>query len=220
MSYGALPVVIGEQVEIDCREFMLYQYLPIKMVGEIAVTVEPRLGRFQRIIGAACCDYIGFRGLDSWVAAYAYLTAKHTFLPPGTNQNRPGWHSDGFMTDDINYVWCDRLPTFYNSTAFDLTLDDEASLLEMAEQAQHRLSKQYPQNILLRLDQYCIHRCADVTEPTVRTFVKVSISRDRYDLLGNSHNHLLDYDWPMRERSLLRNIPQRLPATEGVMHGS
>lgn len=210
MKYGALPTVIGEQIEIACHEFMLYQYLPIKLAGAVEVHVEPRLDCFSRIIGAACCDYIGVRGLDSWVASHVYLTAKHTFLPPGASQNRPGWHSDGFLTDDINYVWCDRLPTVYNSSAFDITQDDELSLIEMEQQARPKLSKQFPENTLLRLDQYCIHRCAEVVEPTLRTFVKLSISNDRYDLLGNSHNHLIDYDWPMRERALHRNVPQRL----------
>jgi hypothetical protein len=215
MNYGALPIVIGEQIEIDCCEFLLYQYLPIKLASSVEIKVEPRLECFSRIVGAACCDYIGLRGIDSWVASYAYLTAKHTFLPAGVNQNRPGWHSDGFMTDDINYVWCDQLPTVYNSSPFCLTLDDEISMLDMEHQAQPRLSKQFPLNTLLRLDQFCIHRCAEVPVPTLRTFVKVSISCDRYDLLGNSHNHLLEYHWPMRERALHRNVPQRLADQPG-----
>lgn len=54
--------------------------------------------------------------------------------------------------------------------------------------------------------------------PLVRTFVKVSISRDKYDLIGNSHNHLLQYDWPMRPRALTRNPPQRLSETEPAGH--
>ena len=33
---------------------------------------------------------------------------------------------------------------------------------------------------------------------------------DRYDLAGNTHNYLLDYDWPLRPRSLTRNVPQAL----------
>jgi hypothetical protein len=192
---------------------MFYQYLPVKLAGEATVTRENRLACFDAMIGAACCDYIGFRGLDAFVASYVYVTAKHMYQAPGCSFNRPGWHADGFLTDDINYVWCDCAPTVFNSSRFELTLDDEISMREMEEQAEARLSKVYPDNALLRLDQYCIHRVADTTLPQVRTFAKVSISRDKYDLIGNSHNHLLQYDWPMRPRAITRNPPQRLGLT-------
>lgn len=213
MTYGALPVVIGDPIEVNCREFMFYQYLPVKLAGGTSITRENRLACFDAVIGAACCDYIGFRGLDAFVSSYVYVTAKHMFQAPGCSFNRPGWHADGFLTDDINYVWCDCAPTIFNSSRFELTPDDEISMREMEEQAVPRLSNVYPDNSLLRLDQYCIHRVADTTMPQVRTFAKVSISRDRYDLIGNSHNHLLQYNWPMRPRAITRNPPQRLGQT-------
>jgi len=211
MTYGALPVVIGEQIEVECREFMFYQYLPVKMTGGTTIVSEPRLDCFDRIIGAACCDFVGFRGLNAFVDSYIYVTAKHMFQAPGCSFNRPGWHADGFLTDDINYVWCDCAPTVFNSSRFNLTLDDDLSLAEMEQQAEPRVSKTYPNNSLLRLDQYCIHCVAEIAEPVVRTFVKVSISRDKYDLIGNSHNSRIDYNWPMRARAISRNVPQRLP---------
>lgn len=213
MNYGALPVVIGEPIEVNCHEFMFYQYLPVKLTGGTNITREARLACFDAIIGAACCDYIGFRGLDAFVGSYVYVTAKHMYQAPGCSFNRPGWHADGFLTDDINYVWCDCAPTVFNSSRFDLTPDDDISMMEMEEQAEPRLSRVYPDNALLRLDQYCIHRVADTSMPLVRTFAKVSISRDRYDLIGNSHNHMLHYDWPMRPRAITRNPPQRLRLT-------
>jgi hypothetical protein len=49
----------------------------------------------------------------------------------------------------------------------------------------------------------------------MRTFVKVSFSYDKYDLVGNSHNYLLNYAWEMKERKDDRNIPQsKLNVTE------
>lgn len=63
---------------------------------------------------------------------------------------------------------------------------------------------------LLRLDQFCIHRVALAYMPVVRTFLKVSFSPDRYDLIGNSHNFLINYNWSMRERGIARNIPQQV----------
>jgi len=42
----------------------------------------------------------------------------------------------------------------------------------------------------------------------MRTFVKISFSKDKYDLIGNSHNYEMDYKWDMKERKEERNIPQ------------
>ena len=47
-------------------------------------------------------------------------------------------------------------------------------------------------------------------KPCFRTFFKLSFSKDKYDLKGNSHNYLFDYNWEMRERKENRNIPQQL----------
>lgn len=214
MKYGAMPHLVGYR-DVDCTEFMFYQYLPVKFPGFHEVTLEPRLEPFSYVIGAACCDYIGLRGLDAYVAAHVYVTAKRLFLPPYANMNRPGWHSDGFLTDDINYIWSDCLPTVFNGSDFRLTLDDEVSLGEMALQALPANDAQFEPNTVLRLDQFVIHRPAVVTEPTTRTFCKVSISGDQYDLEGNSHNYRLSYNWPMRKRGLSRNVPQRLSGGSG-----
>lgn len=209
-QYGALPKVLGI-FGADCREFMFYQYLPVKLAGQTELAVEPRLRCFDALIGAACCDYVGFRGLNAFVASHVYVTAKRMYHAPGCPMNRPGWHSDGFLTDDINYTWADCCPTVFNDSEFRLTLDDAISLHEMEHQALPRKNVTHDERALLRLDQFSIHKVATVHEPMVRTFLKVSISTDRYDLLGNSHNHLLAYDWPMYERTPFRNVPQQLP---------
>jgi hypothetical protein len=60
-----------------------------------------------------------------------------------------------------------------------------------------------------------IHKVAPVLVGGMRTFVKVSFSYDKYDLVGNSHNYLLNYAWEMKERKDDRNIPQsKLNVTE------
>ena len=38
----------------------------------------------------------------------------------------------------------------------------------------------------------------------------------KYDLIGNSHNYLLDYDWQMKERKQERNIPQSVVDVQGA----
>lgn len=207
MTYGDLPKELGQHI-IKATEMMFYQYLPIKFPGQTKPVYEERLACFDAVVGAICCDYIGAYGLDKYVNSYLYLTAKHMYQVPHTSFNRMGYHSDGFMTDDINYVWCDKYPTIFNSTVFSLTPDDTLSLSEMEEQAKKENEVTYPENTLLRLDQYNIHKVALITEGTMRTFLKLSFSTDKYDLIGNAHNYLLDYKWEMKLRKVERNIPQ------------
>ena len=112
------------------------------------------------------------------------------------------------MTDDINYVWCNTQPTIFNKTDFNITLDDLLSLTEMEEQALTENEVIYNNDELLRLNQFNIHKVSDNVTNGMRAFLKVSFSKDKYDLVGNSHNHLIDYNWLMKDRSTHRNIPQ------------
>lgn len=204
--YGELPKQIGTH-EVDCKEMMFYQYLPIKLSGDHMPIYEDRLKCFSDMIGTIGCDFIGTFGLDCYINSYVYLTAKRMYQKGSCSFNRPGWHSDGFMTDDINYIWYDNNPTVFNSANFNLSMDDQLSIIEMAEQHDYKLNRTYDSNTILRLDQFNIHRVGYTTEG-MRTFVKVSFSNDKYDLIGNSHNYLLDYNWEMKPRKEQRNIPQ------------
>lgn len=64
---------------------------------------------------------------------------------------------------------------------------------EMEQQADSSNNVTYSENRLLRLNQFNIHQVAPVTSGGMRTFLKLSFSKDKYDLVGNSHNYLLDY---------------------------
>lgn len=205
--YGIAPFTIGKY-SVQCIEMMMYQYYPLKLNGQHEVKREDRLSPFDELIGVACCDFIGTYGLDRFVWSYVYLTAKHLWQGPKASFNRPGWHCDGFMTDDIQYVWSNKSPTIFNASKFELTQDDQLSMVEMEQQAKPHRDFMYENDTLLRLDQFCVHRVNQPDESELRTFFKLSISKDRYDLEGNAHNYLLDYNWPMRPRSVTRNIPQ------------
>jgi hypothetical protein len=209
MKYGNHPKSLG-QFSVACNEMMLYQYMPIKLPASTYPVVEARLSCFEKILGVICCDFIGVFGLNAFSDSYIYLTAKHSYQKPGCPLNRPGYHSDGFMTKDVNYIWSDCDPTIFNSTEFNLTMDDSVSLKEMEEQALPENEFTYPNGTLLRLDQFNIHKCAEVISVSLRTFLKVSFSPDKYDLMGNTHNYLIDYEWDMRRRFEQRNIPQKI----------
>lgn len=207
MEYGELPKCLG-LFEVDCKEMMFYQYLPIKLIGQVQPVYEERLKCFDSLVGTIFCDYIGEFGLNTYVNSYAYLTAKYLYQMPNCSFNRTGYHSDGFMTDDINYVWCDKNPTIFNYTKFNLSMDDKKSIEEMEFQEDKRKQRVYDENSLLRLNQFNIHKVNESDFQGMRCFFKISFSKDKYDLIGNSHNYLLDYNWEMRHRSNERNIPQ------------
>jgi hypothetical protein len=95
-----------------------------------------------------------------------------------------------------------------------LSDDCDESLRQMekigrfAEAYNHAGMRTYPDKHLLRLDNKVIHRSPVGFEPGMRTFVKVSLSHDRYNLKGNSINHLLPQThWPLVDRQEVRNHP-------------
>lgn len=209
MKYGDLPVNLGA-FDVEFDEMMFYQYLPIKLINETNIVIEKRLHFLEKFIGKISCDYIGVYGLDNYVNSYMYLTIKHLYQQPNCPFNRAGWHSDGFMTNDINYIWSDCLPTIFNNSEFNLTQNDLLSLEEMELQAEPENNIIYNNKSILRLNQYNIHKVNEIEKPIKRKFIKISISKDKYDLKGNSINYELNYDWKYRNRLERRNIPQKI----------
>lgn len=206
-EYGKLPVVLGK-FNVDIKEMMYYQYLPIKMATEITPTVEERLWPFRVILGTVMCDFVANFGIDRFVASYVYVSAKNLFQPSGKPFNRPGYHCDGFGTDDVNYIWSDRCPTVFQVGSFRISDDESVSMFEMEQQARRDREVRYEHGQLLRLDRYVIHKPETDYDSGLRAFLKVSISKDKYNLEGNSHNYLLDYAWDMKPRQQDRNVPQ------------
>lgn len=139
---------------------------------------------------------------------YIYLTAKHLFTGPNCSWNRPGWHIDGYGTDDINFLWCDSYPTeFCVNQEFELSDDHNLSMVQMTEQALTENIKTYPVGTLLKLDNTIVHRVQQPKTEGFRTFVKISVSKNKYNRVGNAHNYLIDYNWDMIERDVCRNDP-------------
>lgn len=206
MKYGALPTSLGV-FNVQPKEMMFYQDMPIKMAHESRIAYESRLNCFELLINAACQDYMNEFGVKKYLYSYIYLSAKNLFQPKGCSYNRKGWHCDGFLSDDINYVWSDCYPTVFNKSDFVLRLDDSLSMKEMEEQALPENDVTFAEGSLLRLDQYNVHRVAEVDKAGMRAFVKITISKNKFDLIGNSHNYLLNYNWPMKPRRSERNVP-------------
>jgi len=119
MKYGNEPKLTSEH-KIICEEMMFYMYLPIKMKHQNYTTVHDRLKIFTKLIDRAILNEMNITSL--W-EKYIYLTAKHIHVTPEYPGNRPGYHADGFGTEDINYIWTDKYPTVFCIQDFDLVDD-------------------------------------------------------------------------------------------------
>ena len=187
-KYGNPPVNLG-LIHLFPHEMMFWLYCPIKKPGPLDMIVPANLTQYNMLLERVFQDV----GIARWRESYVYLTAKTLWVNPENPGNRPGWHSDGFMTDDLNYVWSDRDGTVFWEPTWraDFTQDHVASLAEMQQAASVGPTRTYPDKTLLRLDETVIHRIADFPDGRYRTFVKVSISTQKYNILGNSYNHML-----------------------------
>jgi hypothetical protein len=86
-----------------------------------------------------------------------------------------------------------------------LSEDHHLSLIEIEEQVKPESIRTYGDNMFIRLDKFNIHRLPVQDKSGFRTFVKFSVSKEKYNLQGNAHNYLIDYDWDMKPREITRN---------------
>lgn len=202
--YGKAPEDLG-LINVSLPEVMYYLYLPIKLRGIEHIHLPQPLHPLSELIRAVARDL----GDQAWLDNYIYITVKKMFVSPSVTANRPGWHADGFDTDDLNYVWYDCLPTeFAVGPNFNITEGDHVkSLQEFESQANKNVNTIYPNKHLLKLDPYVVHRVATAHEQMMRTFVKISVSKDQYNLKDNSINHGLAYNWKTYDRATVRNDP-------------
>ncbi|TCR92613.1 hypothetical protein [Rhizobium sp. BK376] len=214
--YGQLPKDLGIKDYALSGEMMFWLYCPIKMPEKVR-QLPDNLTQFFRLICDVASDVVADFGFDRWRESYVYLTAKTLYVSPQSPGNRLGWHSDGFGTDDLNYIWADRNPTlFFDALGEPYTapVDHTEALKDFDYIANNPVAGErndvtYPDRSLLRLDQTVIHAVNPNPQPGLRTFLKVSVSKEPYALKGNSINHLLpDHPRPTEERQAERNHPQ------------
>lgn len=225
---GFGPVDLG-YVDLNPTEMMFCMYMPISEPGMTGFLLPDNL-KYTAPLLVAVRDFEPRMFADE----YVYLTAKTLYVEGSHIGNRPGWHIDGFGTGDINFIWSDRAPTEFLtklpcqgsydycedllsapsawtfSDDCDLSLAQMERLGEFAEAHNYAGLRTYPDKHLLRLDDLVIHRSPKKFEPGIRTFIKVSISRDRYNLKGNAVNYRLPAThWPLVDRETKRNHPTR-----------
>jgi hypothetical protein len=203
-DYGKPPVYLG-QYPISLPEVMYYLYLPVQMNelglgGTANLRLPPNL---------ECC-----RGMISRATVFAqrrfpyiYLSARKGWATPDNPLNRPGWHADGFGSEDLNFVWWTGPGTRFAVQEFVGISDDHIeSLRQFDAQIDPERIVTYPEKGLYALDARMIHATPLIELPgCMRQYIKISLSDHRYNLENNSHNYLFDYDWPLTKREVLRN---------------
>lgn len=177
-------------------------YMPVKMPGS-GIQLPDGLGDYHRIINECLKHYPETR-FDK----YVYFSLETSWVKKGTPQKRPGWHCDGFLTEDYNYIWSSCHPTVFSKTKFNVTPNHTDSLKEFEEQAKDKDCYTFDPGTLICLTSDVVHRSVIPQHDTQRTFVKISISKDQYNLQGNTHNPKFDYEWTMHPRNVIRNSPQ------------
>lgn len=224
MRYGKLPEDLG-LVDINPTEMLFHMYMPISLPGMTVAIIPDHLWAFRPLVNMA-------RENDPqrFKDEYVYLTAKTLWVSGSYIGNRPGWHSDGFGTDDLNYIWADRAPTDFlhvvkhqydwmDGDDFGVYFDDCQAdacnrFYEFCDILAGRLGdqsaiKHFEDKHLLKLDPSVIHRSPVDFEEGMRSFAKVSISKDVYNLEGNASNPLLETGWEMKKRTVERNHPHK-----------
>lgn len=211
-------------IDLDFDEMLFWMYCPIKVPGW-QFCLPAQLRQFEPIVEEVKRDLIirtthaGEDLLGYMESIYVYLTAKTLWVDGKYVGNRPGWHTDGFGTDDINYIWSSRAPTefFVTHEPVEISDDCDQSMQEMEKlfsladwRSPDYAAETYRDKHLLRLDPTVMHRTPVFVQPGMRTFVKVSVSKDRYNLKGNAVNHDLPAShWPLVDRETSRNHPTK-----------
>lgn len=206
-NYGQLPLLL-KTYPITVTESMYYLYMPIKMADSDEIRMPKRLWQFNRLLNSIRILGTGAdRHTDILKGKYLYISAKHMLVNPGFWGGRGGYHCEGFMSDDTNWLWYDENPPTFNSTKFDITPDPIFSLAEFEQQADYRNEVKYPEFSLLELNPYTVHKITPVTRYFQSTVVKFTLSKNKYNLIGNTHNYDINYDWEMYPRNPTRNYP-------------
>lgn len=147
---------------------------------------------------------------------YCYMTVDQGPVRAGSLQREAPCHVDGFqgarwrpkVRVNHTYTFTDVLPTAYYVQPFDLGALDEARhnfFWEMNRQVALTGSAHAwhpaPWELTL-MDGYTVHRGAAASVDTERTWVRLSFEVRIFDRLGNAHNPMFRYDWPMVPRDI------------------
>jgi len=210
-NLGAPAENLG-RFDIALDESMRYLYLPV-WVPEMGGVNDPSVTNGYRFVPPNLHSILPMLSevYDSPYYQdddYVYINAIRGYIPQGHHPNRPGWHADGYGSNDHSFVWFDSVPTLWADQNFEgISPDHEESIRQMTAQIDVERVGRLDPFVLWGMSTSCVHATSAALWGSDRSFVKITLSKHRYNLEGNSHNYLIDYDWPMHDREGVRNHP-------------
>jgi len=143
---------------------------------------------------------------------YGYVTVDQKIVLPNTAQRRQGHHADAYVKASNTvlgtsqkvlttntYIAYDSLPTEFIEGPLPLGAIDPEDDREVLRYFDEQAALQKPVTFLpykiLRLTPYDVHSPVvnDTDSPQVRTFVKITFSKEKYNRMGNTRNPLFSY---------------------------
>lgn len=203
---SSVPNGVSAPYDVSNLEFCNIVYMCIKQINASEYHIPSNL---ESLVNTVISDVHSLSEdiYENDHRYYCYLTIKKMYVQPNSMGNRDGWHIDGFGSDQHNFIWCDDLPTQVSIGKYVLTNDHNISLGEMAVQGSYRGYTNLLNNMLYEMDQQCVHRPTinNGADAVLRTFIKLTYSKDLFNCIGNAWNYKLPDIIPSKQRLDCRN---------------
>lgn len=159
---------------------------------------------FLGMVGPVLTELLKHESFDD---EYVYFSLKKGHVSPYATPMRSGFHVDGFLSDDRNWILSDAIPTTVAIGQFDVEADHESSLQSFDAQALLKNKVQLEPHKLYELDKDCVHASTKncTNETIIRTFIKVVVSKEKFNGIGNAWNYKLPHIVPTAHRGSTRN---------------
>ena len=206
--HSTTPKWLYTEYATESLEFCNIVYMCIKQAGSSEYSIPDNL---KELVHSVICDIytLNPKLYDNDWTKYCYLTIKKMYVQPNSYGNREGFHIDGFLSDQENFIWsdCEETPTEVSIGKFELSKSHETSLTEMVIQASYNFTEQLKPLHLYDMNQSIVHRPTKNTtsEAVLRTFIKVTYSKELFNCVGNAWNYKLPHIKPAVKRNQSRN---------------
>lgn len=145
---------------------------------------------------------------------FTYMTIDSSLVETGQQQRRGGLHVDGFQGARIknktkvtrNYVASSNGGTRFYPQLFESNINESVFNLFTHFEKQARDFIVVPENTVTFMDAYSVHESGLARRGGLRTFLRVTYDCKEFDRLGNSHNSMIDYSWPMVKRTTQQGL--------------
>ena len=206
--HSTIPKGINAEYDVESLEFCNVVYMCIKQAGISEYSIPDNL---KELVDSVISDIYTLSPelYDNDWTKYCYMTIKKMYVQPNSFGNREGFHIDGFLSDQENFIWsdCEGTPTEVSIGKFELSKSHETSLTEMMVQASYNFTEQLKSFNLYDMNQSIVHRPTKNlnNEAILRTFIKVTYSKELFNCVGNAWNYKLPHIKPNVKRNQSRN---------------